>query len=688
MASDHNRYPGRCAGCSRHVAAGAGYARKSAGGGRWAVYCSEHVPERRVETRRELTAAGVVHMPYEPERLPLLRAMPGARWDAEAKVWRVSIEQADRPRVLEIADQLGLAVADELREVVETAAATAAREDGLYPFQVAGVDHLARRERALLADEMGLGKTVQALRALPERAAALAICPASLKHTWAAECRRWRPDLAPVVISGRGSFRAPAAGELVIVNYDILPAPADLDGVDLGAVRLIVDEAHKVKGRSQRSAKVRALAGRCATTWALTGTPLLGRPFDLWGVLSNAGMARDVMGWQAFLRLFGGYKNRWGGWEFASEPQPEAAERLRRVMLRRLRADVLPDLPGKTYSTVTVNGLTASSRRSLDAMLDEWGEVLAAGVLPPFEEFSALRAELAASRIDAMLEHVELAEESDVPLLVFSAHRSPIDALEAREGWATITGDTPAARRQEIVDRFQAGALRGVGMTIQAGGVGLTLTRAWRGLFVDLDWTPANNAQAEDRMVRIGQRAAAVEIIRMVSDHPLDQRVLEILDAKQRLIEAAVEGRVVATAPATPADPGESEEEYQARMARIQDAAVAVERDDLDRRRSEYHGIMLGRAGLGSRGGLDLDAETVAATRAAFAAMLGRCDGAETKDGAGFNKPDAAIAWGVLRPELESIREVETAYAMLRHYPRQLAAAFPLLFPKQTGEER
>jgi SWI/SNF-related matrix-associated actin-dependent regulator 1 of chromatin subfamily A len=80
-------------------------------------------------------------------------------------------------------------------------------------------------------------------------------------------------------------------------------------------------------------------------------------------------------------------------------------------------------------------------------------------------------------------------------------------------------------------------------LTIGAGDVGLTLTRALTVLFVDLDWVPANNRQAEDRVCRIGQEAGMVQVVRMVSDHALDRRVMEVLDRKGELERAVVGGR-------------------------------------------------------------------------------------------------------------------------------------------------
>src|SRR5262245_21495662 len=166
-------------------------------------------------------------------------------------------------------------------------------------------------------------------------------------------------------------------------------------------------------------------------------------------------------------------------------------------MLRRRREEALPQLPAKQYRTVVV-GLDRLLGRDLDRLWEEWGRwFVARDELPPFEHFSEVRERLARSRIPAMLELVQEYEEQDVPLVVFSAHRAPVEALRGREGWAVITGETPPAERQAAVEAFQAGRLKGMGLTIQAGGTGLTLTHAWAALLVDLDWAPANNAQAE-----------------------------------------------------------------------------------------------------------------------------------------------------------------------------------------------
>ena len=136
---------------------------------------------------------------------------------------------------------------------------------------------------------------------------------------------------------------------------------------------------------------------------------------------------------------------------------------------------------------------------------------------------------------------VEEHEEDDIPLVVFSAHVEPLNKLAERDGWKKITVETRSEDRQKIVEEFQSGRLNGVAVSIKAGGVGITLTRAWKAIFIDLDWVPGANQQAEDRICRIGQESNKIEIVRMVSDHPLDIHVIELISWKMSIIESSVD---------------------------------------------------------------------------------------------------------------------------------------------------
>lgn len=456
-----------------------------------------------------------------------------------------------------------------VRDLPEARSAAVARAEaaGAFPYQVSGAEWLPGMDRALLADDMGLGKTWQLLLALPAGAAALAVVPACVKYNWRDEAARLRPDLRVSVLEGRSSFRLPADGELVVVNYDILPAylqpgekgaPAPVPEDVRRAARevyLLVDEAQAVKSTtSARHRAVRTLASLCAVSWFATGTPVENRGKDLWGVLSALGVAKQVFSsFDEFVPLVGGYWEpvvvRGGGvklvlqWPVgAGTVDPEVNRLLRAsVMLRRLKSEVAKDLPPKRHGLVKV-AAPGALRGALDAAWKEHGAAVKAGALPPFEQFSALRAKLAASRIPAMLELVEQYEESEVPLLVFSAHRAPVDAAGSRPGWARISGDESAEERRETVRAFQAGELKGVALTIKAGGVGLTLTRAQDAIFVDREWNPRTNVQAEDRIHRIGQTGESVRYTDLVSDHPLDLHVQALIRAKEESISAMVDG--------------------------------------------------------------------------------------------------------------------------------------------------
>jgi hypothetical protein len=481
------------------------------------------------------------------------------------------------------------------------------------------VDYVGDREAQCIAvdaphhlyvtdDYIVTHNTLQSLLAIPTGAQTLVVVPSGLRYNWAAEARRWRPDLKVTVLEGRNlrpyrwdvrkeRFRSavteasgrlvPEVGELLIVGYDILPeyliplkpgssrrrswssrprgswsrpwsswsrrriggpgrgrrrgrpnsrrpgsprrcpsgfvagtwprrpprprrrtlrvtgsirfrGPPRRFGTPSQTVTLIVDEAHNLRNYdSGRSKKVKELSRLVGRVYGLTGTPLLNHPEQLYSVLDSLNLAQKTFRyWGRFVELFNGCKSEWGGYQWG-QPQPIVPELLRRVMLRRTREEVLPQLPKKTYQTIEVPVSDSSLERELDALYGEYEDYFATAddrdEMPPFEDFSAIRAKLAADRLDTVLELVESYEEQGVPLVVASAHRAVIDAVGARSGWGVITGDVSPARRQEVVAKFQAAdpaCERGVALTIPAGGVGLTLTRAHTMLFVDLDWTP------------------------------------------------------------------------------------------------------------------------------------------------------------------------------------------------------
>lgn len=675
----------------------------------WGVSCSSLAcgTKLKLESAVESTVApsvsvdGLVAMRVEGRAKEILRAA-GARWDRDARKYRLALTNMEEAaRSIEAGRLLGLEGVEALEAAyapmmkaatanVEAATARAVAV-GAYPFQVEGVRWLAGRDRALLADDMGLGKTLQLLVSLPEGARAMVVAPKSLALNWCREAAKWRPDLTATRVAKWQGIRAPQAGEILVTHYECLRAHAgkvargNAPAVDWSGIVLIADEAHRAKNRDALLTKAfRAVAEEAATVWIATGTPLTGRPTDLWGTLESGRLGSLAFGhFGAFCGAFNAHKGQYGMVWGAPDPAVVPGA-LARVMLRRTKAEALPGLPPKTYVDLTVEIPKKGISRELDRIERENAGLLEAGELPPFEDMSKARALLAESRIPALMEWCDDRKDAG-PVVVFSAHRAPVDALAEREGWAVITGDTSAEDRQHIVETFQAGELHGIGLTIGAGREGLTLTAADTLLFVDLDWTPAMNAQAEDRICRIGQESSTVTIVTMVSDHPVDVRIGELIRRKMGLINATVEAAKNA-APLERPDLGtyepavqeasiwtlETEAEMLARMEAARASRdQAAQRRIVEEARSKAQRVV-------ARRGLDRDRtftpEQVEAMESALRDLSSACDGARTVDGMGFNKIDTAYGKWTAIIGLDDPSAQTLTFEILRKYVRQIPA--------------
>lgn len=467
--------------------------------------------------------------------------------------------------------------------------------------------------------------TRTAIVSVPKNAPVLVICNSAAKAVWAGEMARCRPNMKVRVLQGRESFRWPREGEMVVLNYDILPnihgkrgrfkcsgfldheservrCPGCMEQLEVGrppirggegrpamSVKTVLghkpscdgylepepclgchelleaclpgtvvigDEAHYIKnGASNRSKRFRAIARsareRGGRTWLLTGTPVENEAKEMWSVFDAAGIAEEAFGdFATFARLFKGKASLWGfTWGLpGDEDVPEIVERARRVMLRRMKKDVQPDLPTKMHQALPVS-VDRSALSECEAYLKRYGGIdricdMVEKEKIDFKTMASVRAALATAKIPAMLEQIKDHEEQGIPLIVFSCHRAPIDLIRKLPGWMVITGDEDEVKKAKAVEMFQAGKLKGLGLTVRAGGTAITLTYGWRQVWVDRDYNPGKNAQAEDRQVRIGQ-TKGVCILMIEADHPLERRLNEILLRKQRLIEKSVDAASV-----------------------------------------------------------------------------------------------------------------------------------------------
>ncbi len=421
----------------------------------------------------------------------------------------------------------------------------------LKPFQRAGIRYLLEQRRSFLADEQGLGKTIEALATIEADGAypAIVVCPASLKLNWMREIERWLPGRTAQMLDGNRGV-VPAA-EVTVVNYDIVGGR--LDALTALAPRAaVLDESHYCKSprakRTQAAQRLCAAVPRDGLVLALTGTPLLNRPAELISQLRILGRLRDFGSGAQFGERFQG---------------PDAHQRLHwhlraRCFVRRLKADVLPQLPAKTRAVVPIALDNLSEYRLAEEDVIAWlrSQPLDLGVLDA-KVAAALRAErlvrlnalkllAARGKLQSALHWIHDFLSSGESLVVFAGHREIQHAVCERfpDALHVLGSDTQRAR-DRAVREFQASTPehnRLIVCSIEVAGQGITLTRASNVAFLELDWTPAKHDQAEDRCHRIGQQDAVNATYLLAAD-TIDETIAALLERKRAVIGAVTDGR-------------------------------------------------------------------------------------------------------------------------------------------------
>ncbi len=422
----------------------------------------------------------------------------------------------------------------------------------LYPHQADGVAFLISKKRSILGDDMGLGKTRQAIAALEAAipdGMVLVVCPASLKLNWRREILMVDPA-ARIEIVGydKGTVENP---RWVIVNYDLLKRHADrLHGIPWSGV--ILDEAHFIKNKSQRTSHCLKLLGvqdnaREALIGPelvvlLTGTPMTSRPRDLYNLLRCVGhpSARSFL---SFARRYcDAYRNDFGWVTTGASNLDELNRLMKEVMLRRKKDEVL-DLPPKIRSWVPVDiSDSPSAAVAVESFLDWYSGTDPTS--PNDTQFLArltkVRVALHKAKQKAVAERIRDVIETGEKAVVFTCFNDGVTRHKKALGAAavTITGSNTAEERMAAVDRFQSDPqVRVAVCNLIAGGVGITLTAGTHVIFQDLDWVPANHAQAEDRCYRMGQtKRVTVEYFHAAGS--LDGYIAELLSRKMALISA------------------------------------------------------------------------------------------------------------------------------------------------------
>lgn len=443
----------------------------------------------------------------------------------------------------------------------------------LYPYQQEGAMHLAFGRRAMLADDMGLGKTVQAIAAaallkeMRDIQKAVIICPASLKHQWAREIRRFT-SLTATVVQGnleerRKLYREPSFFK--IINYEL--ARHDFDEiVKLRPDLIVLDEAQRIKNwRAKTAQMVKALPSRYA--FVLTGTPLENRIDELYSIFQF--LDPRILGplWHFNDRFYELEKRLSGTYKVLGYKN---LDQLRALIapytLRRTRDEVLKDLPARIDNNYFVEmsdpqwkaytefketlaklisishrrPLTPKEREILLLCLMKMRLICNALALHD-KELPQKDLEPTGPKLGELEEILaeSLAVDGGRKAVIFSQWANMLALTEpiiqrVGLGYVKLTGDVPSAKRGELIQQFFDDPNCRVFLSTDAGGVGLNLQAASLVINLDLPWNPAVLEQRIARAHRHGQ-SSSVQVINLVAKDTIEERMLDTLAAKKNV---------------------------------------------------------------------------------------------------------------------------------------------------------
>lgn len=633
------------------------------------------------------------------------------------KVWWTSYPDK-AVRLREYADDAAKAVLDKTASALEASlaedvAADYPKPEGLsyLPYQKAGIAYALPRKNTLFADEMGCGKTIEALGVInadPTIKSVLVFCPGTARINWLREAQKWLTrKFNFLVISETGEVPPPEA-TFVIAAYDkVTGKKGEIVRQGLMAREwdvLICDESHLLKNpKAQRTTsmlgsegtkKVPGVPGiveKAKRRLFLSGTPMLNRPVELWPML-HALAPETFPNFFSFVKRYcAAFRSKWG-WDFTGASNIEELQTRMRtsLMIRRMKKDVLKDLPPKTRQIIVLppNGASEAveaeaaawkhHEEALKALHDDIElakvagdeeaykksvEALKEGMAVAFTQISEARHQVALAKVPYVIEHLECALESTNKVICFAHHKDVIDQIARHfpEGTvAVITGDTPMDQRQQAVDAFQKNPnVRLFIGSITAAGLAITLTASSTVIFAEIDWVPANVNQCEDRAHRIGA-VNAVLVQHIVLDGSLDARIAETLVEKQEIADRLGNPEVLRV-PALPTIKAKGNGE--AKTTKTETPASKYPKATEEERKAAANVVQY---------------------------LAGVCDGALSLDGHGFNKFDTKIGHEVAARSLKrplTDGEVALVRRFAKIYRKQLNPAWlEVLSPKPADQ--
>eukprot|EP00063_Salmo_salar_P033284 XP_014008119.1 PREDICTED: DNA annealing helicase and endonuclease ZRANB3-like isoform X1 [Salmo salar] len=443
----------------------------------------------------------------------------------------------------------------------------------LMPFQKEGVKFaLSKNGRCMIADEMGLGKTVQAISvayAYRQEWPLLIVVPSSLKYPWIEELERWIPELNPGdinLVETKSDTLGISSSKVTVLGYGLLttevcPLVEALTRQRFNVV--VVDESHYLKSRNAARSKILVpLIQNAKRAILLTGTPALGRPEELF--MQIEALYPKMFGtWSDYAKQYCNAHYRFFGnrrqWDcYGASHLEDLHQRLSEIMIRRLKVQVLPQLPPKIRQRIPFD-LPKDAAKEASGSLEEWERLMrtmGSGVSAtdnPFTEVMGLVTRMykqtAIAKAGAVKDYIKMLLETEkLKFLVFAHHLTMLQActeavIEAKVNYIRIDGSVPSSERIHLVHQFQNDPETRVAvLSIQAAGQGLTFTAATHVVFAELYWNPGHVKQAEDRAHRIGQ-TASVHVHYLIAKGTFDTVMWAMLNRKETVTGTTLNGK-------------------------------------------------------------------------------------------------------------------------------------------------
>lgn len=525
-----------------------------------------------------------VSFPYNPTILEIIKSFSKRYWIPETKEWELPLNKIE---------SLAIALKDfEIEIKVQDASVFAKKElpkvdynfvTNPYPYQLEGFNYGLSHDKWLLGDEQGLGKSKQVIDIAVARKIqygykhCLVICGVNgLKWNWVNEVNTHSNESAWVLgqrykkngsmfIDGNQAKFDDLCNIQSIDSYFIITNVETLRSEEIneklialckdGTFDMIAaDEVHKMKNPTSQQGKA-FLKLQTKTMIAMTGTPLMNTPLDLYIIFKWLGYEdHSFYSFKNHYCEMGGYGNyQIVGYKHLNELQAQLDE----IMLRRLKSDVLADLPEKIFVDEYVEMTAKQEQIYKEIMMDILSNIdLIKQSNNPLAELIRMRQATGytgilsstikeSAKLDRMEELVDDSIQNGKQVVIFSNWTQITDQILNRlrvryHDVSVITGETKDAERQEMVNKFQDGKNRIIIGTVGAMGTGLTLTAGTVEIFMDEPWTMAAKEQAIDRCHRIGQKSN-ITIYTLLAKNTIDERVHEIVLKKGKMANAIVD---------------------------------------------------------------------------------------------------------------------------------------------------